>query len=388
MWTRRPSAPGGIARTTTCWIAACKRPRPSRGSTGSMPRTARCRKAWGAPSTAPASTSGPPTGPSSRRGGCSCRRPRRSRTVGRHPASSRRTTRSTRRRRCCLARSTGGRCSLPMRRARRSCSGYRKDSREECMTTAPAIRSIRAGPVQVPFKRPPISASGALPHAALVLIDLETEEGLTGRSYLFGFAPWTLRPILGCLDAMGDMLKGDAVSPFEIEAKLRKRLTLIDTPGLVGLALAGVDMCAWDVLAQAASLPLARLLGGELKPIRAYNSCGLWIQPVETLADEHDALMAEGGFSAIKLRLGRDDPAEDLAAVRAVKKRVGDKITVMCDYNQRLTVNEAILRGRMLDGEGLYWIEEPVRHDDYAGCARIAAELRTPLQTGENLVDA
>ncbi len=255
------------------------------------------------------------------------------------------------------------------------------------MTTAPTVRSIRARPVQVPFKRPPISASGALPHAALVLIDLETEEGLTGRSYLFGFAPWALKPILGCLDAMGDMLKGDAVAPFEIEAKLRKRLTLLDTPGLVGLALAGVDMCAWDVLAQAASLPLVKLLGGELKPIRAYNSCGLWIQPVETLADEAEALMAEGGFSAIKLRLGRDDPAEDLAAVRAVKKRVGDKITVMCDYNQRLTVNEAILRGRMLDDEGLYWIEEPVRHDDYAGCARIAAELETPIQTGENLVD-
>ena len=58
------------------------------------------------------------------------------------------------------------------------------------------------------------------------------------------------------------------------------------------------------------------------------------------------------------------------------------------DHNgRRLTVNEAILRGRMLDGEGLYWIEEPVRHDDYAGCARIAAELETPVQIGENLVD-
>ena len=255
------------------------------------------------------------------------------------------------------------------------------------MATAPTIRNIRARPVQAPFKRPPISASGALPHAALVLIDLETEEGLTGRSYLFGFAPWALKPILGCLDAMRDMLKGDAVAPFEIEAKLRKRLTLIDTPGLVGLALAGVDMCAWDVLAQAASLPLAKLLGGELKPIRAYNSCGLWIQPVETLADEAEALVADGGFSAIKLRVGRENPAEDLAAVRAVKKRVGEKIMVMSDYNQRLTVNEAILRGRMLDGEGLYWIEEPVRHDDYAGCARIAAELGTPIQIGENLVD-
>jgi len=121
-------------------------------------------------------------------------------------------------------------------------------------------------------------------------------------------------------------------------------------------------MCAWDALAQAAGLPLVKLLGGEAKPVRAYNSCGLWIQPLGPLADDAEA-------------------AEDVAAVRAVKKRVGD------NYNQRHTVNEAIRRGRMLDGEGLDWIEEPVRHDDYVGCARIAADLTTPIQTGENLVD-
>ena len=68
-----------------------------------------------------------------------------------------------------------------------------------------------------------------------------------------------------------------------------------------------------------------------------------------------------------------------------MKKRLGDRISVMSDFNQRLSVNEAILRGRMLDDEGLYWIEEPTRHDDYAGYARICAELRTPIQTGENL---
>ena len=249
------------------------------------------------------------------------------------------------------------------------------------------IRDIRARPVMVPFKRPPVSASGALPHAALVLVDLETEEGVTGRSYLFAFAQWAQEPIVDCLAHMRELLKGDRVAPFDLEAKLRARLTLLDTPGIVGLALAGVDMCAWDALAQAAGLPLVRLLGGQVKPVRAYNSCGLWIQPLDALVRDAESLVAEGNFSAIKLRVGRDDPAEDVAAVRAVRKRVGDTITVMCDYNQRLTVNDAILRGRMLDDEGLYWIEEPVRHDDYAGCARIAAELRTPIQTGENLVD-
>jgi mandelate racemase len=57
------------------------------------------------------------------------------------------------------------------------------------------------------------------------------------------------------------------------------------------------------------------------------------------------------------------------------------------DFNQRLTVAEAIRRGRALDDEGLYWIEEPTRHDDYAGYARICAEVRTPIQTGENLLN-
>jgi len=249
------------------------------------------------------------------------------------------------------------------------------------------IKNFRVRPVMVPFKRPPVSASGALPAAALILIDLETDGGIVGRAYVFGYAPWTVKPIIGCLEALAEMIKGDALAPFVIEAKLRKRLTLLDTPGLVGIALAGIDMCAWDALAQAHGLPLVKLLGGQIHPIRAYNSCGLWIQPVEKLADEADQLVAEGGFSAIKLRVGRDDPAQDLAAARAVKKRVGDKITVMSDFNQRLSVNEAILRGSMLDDEGLYWIEEPTRHDDYAGYARICAELRTPIQTGENLVD-
>jgi len=249
------------------------------------------------------------------------------------------------------------------------------------------VRNIRARPVMVPFRRPPVAASGAFTHAALMLVDLETEEGITGRSYVFAFSAWTLKPLVGCFEAMRAMLAGDRVAPWDIEAKLRKTLTLLDTPGLVGLALAGVDMSAWDAFAQAVGLPLVRLLGGNAESVPAYNSCGLWIGPVDKLADEAETLMGEGNFSAVKLRLGRDNPADDLAATRAVMKRVGGRATVMSDFNQRLTVNDAMLRGRMLDGEGLAWIEEPIRHDDYAGNARIASELRTPLQIGENLVD-
>jgi mandelate racemase len=182
------------------------------------------------------------------------------------------------------------------------------------------------------------------------------------------------------------MIKGQPLAPMDLEARLRRQLTLLDTPGLVGLALAGLDMAAWDALAQARGVPLVTLLGGAPRAIPAYNSTGLWIQPVETLAAEAEALLAEG-FRAIKLRVGRDDFAGDLAAVRTVKKRIGEQAILMCDFNQRLTLNEGLRRARALDGEGLYWIEEPLRHDNYEGYARIAAEVATPIQTGENLVD-
>jgi mandelate racemase len=89
-------------------------------------------------------------------------------------------------------------------------------------------------------------------------------------------------------------------------------------------------------------------------------------------------------FRAVKLRLGRSHASEDLAAVRAVRRRLPDDVALMADYNQALSVTEAIARGRALDGEGVYWIEEPTRHDDYAGCARIAQALTTPIQMGEN----
>jgi len=97
--------------------------------------------------------------------------------------------------------------------------------------------------------------------------------------------------------------------------------------------------------------------------------------------------LVDEGFDAVKLRLGHGDAAADLAAIRAVKKAIGGKVTLMCDFNQALTVAEAIRRGRMIDDEGgVYWIEEPIRADDFAGCARIAEAVATPIQIGENFM--
>jgi mandelate racemase len=145
-------------------------------------------------------------------------------------------------------------------------------------------------------------------------------------------------------------------------------------------------MAAWDALGQAMQQPLVRLLGGTPRPVLAYNSKGLGIMPLKPLVKEAGELVAEG-FSAVKLRLGRPEAKDDLDAVRAVKKAIGPQITLMVDFNQGLTVNEALKRGRMIDEEGgVYWIEEPVRADDFAGNARIAREIATPIQIGENFM--
>ena len=176
------------------------------------------------------------------------------------------------------------------------------------------ITSVRSRALMASIKRPPVAASGAIADAALVLVDLETDGGITGHAYLFAFMPSMLKPTVTCVEAVGEMIRGDAVAPQELDAKLRKQFTLLDAHGILGQALAGIDMAAWDAHAKVANMPLVRLLGGEVKPVRAYNSCGLWIQDPATVADEAEELLAEGNFNAVKVRIGRRSFQDDQAA--------------------------------------------------------------------------
>ena len=150
--------------------------------------------------------------------------------------------------------------------------------------------------------------------------------------------------------------------------------------------MAGLDIALWDALAKAAGLPLALLLGGTLAPVPAYNSNGLGLIPPDRVADEALELLAEGGFTALKVRVGRSEPGEDVDAVRRVRAAVGDQVTLVADYNQGLRLAEALERCRVLDAEGLAWIEEPLRYDDLDGHARLAADLATPDHAGRELL--
>jgi len=245
------------------------------------------------------------------------------------------------------------------------------------------VRSLRATSVSVPMNHVLGTSAQTIRSAPLLLIDLETEEGITGHTYLWCYIPLAAALIARALDQLIGMLKGDAVNPAEIENKLAQRFKLIGTTGIIGMAMSGLDVVCWDALSVAAGKPLTEFLGGVRKAIPVYNSNGLGLMAPEACADEAEELL-EGGFSAVKLRLGYPTLAADLAAVRAVRKRLPDSVRIMSDYNQALAIGDAISRSHALDQEGLTWIEEPIRHDDYAGCARIADEVTTPIQIGEN----
>lgn len=252
------------------------------------------------------------------------------------------------------------------------------------MSAAPlTVRAIRTTAVEVPMKHVLGTSQAAVRAAPLLLVDLETEEGVVGRAYLFCYVPAAAAAIASLMAEVGRVVKGAVVAPPALAAKLQKRFTLIGVQGVVRMAMSGLDVACWDALATAAGQPLARFLGGVPRPVRAYNSNGLGLMPPAKLADEAEELL-EGGFGALKLRLGHATLEDDLAALDAVRKRVPAGIDIMVDYNQALSVAEALRRGRALDAAGVYWLEEPIRHDDYEGNARLTRELAAPVQIGEN----
>jgi mandelate racemase len=233
------------------------------------------------------------------------------------------------------------------------------------------------------MKLPLGTSAATIRSAPLLLVDLETDEAVTGHSYLFCYLPAAAGAIAAMLEEVARTVKGDRLGPAELWAKLARRFKLIGVQGIVRMAMSAFDVACWDALAVAAEKPLVSLLGGQPRRIRAYNSNGLGLMAPEAAADEAEKLL-EGGFRAVKLRLGHPTPAADLAAVRAVRKRLSGEVELMVDFNQALSVAEALERGRAIDSEGVAWIEEPIRHDDFRGCAALARELATPIQIGEN----
>lgn len=243
------------------------------------------------------------------------------------------------------------------------------------------IKNIKVRAVNVPLEYPVRTAVGIVAVSPLVLIDLETDAGITGSAYLFAYIPAALRPLAQTVQELGVMVQNEPLAPVELARLFDLRLRLIGNTGLLKMAASGIDMAAWDALAKSMNMPLATLLGGVTRPIRAYDSHAM---DGEKLAAERAQRAAKAGFAAVKTKIGYATLEEDIAVINAIRRATEGRVEIMVDYNQSLTVPEAIRRGRALAQAGVFWVEEPTLQSDYAGYAMIRAAMTMPVQMGEN----
>ncbi|MCH7801630.1 MAG: mandelate racemase/muconate lactonizing enzyme family protein, partial [Chloroflexi bacterium] len=175
--------------------------------------------------------------------------------------------------------------------------------------------------------------------------------------------------------------------PINVEA-INHRLTSWagggSPAGLVTRTVSAIDVAMWDLKGKALGEPVYRLLGGSADRVPAYYSGKLWrTYDLEQLAESSAELVAQG-FTAMKFRMGAEDTAaKEIARMKVMREAVGPDIDIMLDINQGWNVNQAITVGKQLADYDLFWLEDPVHHQDYSGMARIADAIDTPIASGE-----
>ncbi len=239
--------------------------------------------------------------------------------------------------------------------------------------------------VSIPRERGPLGEGPGSAASSFVTLKLRTDDGIEGIGYA-GFASGVMRKALkAAVDALAEVAIGQ--DPLKVEAIGARLLSLGGggaPAGLVTRAVAAIDVALWDIKGKALGQPVYKLLGGFRDRVPTYASGHLWrTYDLKALAETAPRLV-EQGFRAMKFRLGGEDsPAKETARMRVMREAVGDGIDLMIDINQGWNVNQAITLGREMAKYNIFWLEDPIQHQDYEGLARIADALDTPIAAGE-----
>jgi L-alanine-DL-glutamate epimerase-like enolase superfamily enzyme len=259
------------------------------------------------------------------------------------------------------------------------------------------ITDIRTIPLSYRCEPPYGSAGGMQSARGGLLVEVETDGGITGIGEA-GVGGGSTRTVIE--NQLRPMLLGE--DPLLIEGlwqKMFARTRQYGRRGIVMNALSGIDIALWDIAGKVAKLPVYRLLGACRDRVEAYASGGFYQEgkSADDLAGEAEAYRA-GGFKGMKMKIGRNpstqshlrhlaadaqscevEPEEDIARVAAVRRALGPKAKLMVDVNCAWSPAMAIEMGRALEPYRLYWIEEPVATDDIDGSARVATTLATAI---------
>ena len=246
------------------------------------------------------------------------------------------------------------------------------------------VTRLKTRLVDVPFERPIATAIHQMRSVGCVLLELETDQGLVGESYVFTLNGVRLKVLNEMLLSFSHQVEGrDPHDVGAIGQAMWDEMNPIGHKGFSIAALTAIDTACWDLIGKAAEQPLHKLFGACRDRVKTYASGGLWLsQSIDECVAEAAGFVA-AGFRAMKIRVGSANIQQDVERVRALRDAIGPDIELLADANQALSVKQAIRLGRELEAFELGWLEEPVPYHDLRGCAEVRTALMTPIAAGE-----
>ncbi len=225
-------------------------------------------------------------------------------------------------------------------------------------------------------------------HRTAHLVEVETDEGITGWGECFGPGNIALANKYIVEKVIQPLIKGD--DPLNKEYIWHKVYNLLRDSGQKGMpiqALSGIDIALWDILAKKSNLPLYQLIGGKTNDKIPVYGYGMMLQKktVDELCElfkNEASQIKEKNFKAMKMKIGIG-PKEDLKLVSAVRDTIGSEFKLMVDANHAYNKNDALYVGKGLDEMNIYWFEEPVAPEDYDGYKELKEKLKTNIAGGE-----
>jgi L-alanine-DL-glutamate epimerase-like enolase superfamily enzyme len=220
---------------------------------------------------------------------------------------------------------------------------------------------------------------------AFLFAEIESKDGHKGIGFSYSKRAGGPGQYAHAKEIAPDLLGEDPNDIGRIWTKLIWSGASVGRSGLATQAIAAFDNALWDMKAKRANLSLAKLLGAYRDSVQCYNTSGGFLHsPLEEVLDNVSRSL-ESGIGGIKIKVGQPDIAADLKRVEAVRKHLGDDFPLMVDANQQWDRPTANRVGRILEQFNLVWIEEPLDAYDAEGHAALAAQLDTPVATGEML---
>jgi L-alanine-DL-glutamate epimerase-like enolase superfamily enzyme len=249
------------------------------------------------------------------------------------------------------------------------------------------ITHVETSLLRVPLDQRTITDSQSTVSAVeFMQVTLRTDSGVVGHGMNWSYTPGLRAAQVMVQDNYAPLLVGqDPIPRKELVRRMFFSNHFVGRVGASRVGIAAVEFALWDIACKNVGLPLWRYLGPCREKVKAYSTDGGWLTWSEAeLVSDVQRLVARG-FDAVKIKLGRPDPREDIARVAAVRKAVGQNVRVMTDVNCAWTLSTARQWGARLDDYDVAWLEEPMMPEDIKSHAELARSIRVPIAVGETL---